>query len=177
MFLFCDVDGVLIPFPDDDGTTPATHHRHQVVPAGYDQPVPIWLNPAHGPLLADLITRTGLQPVWCTSWRGDAARLIGHRLGLPSWPHVRLPYLPLTTSHPDGYLWKRDYVAFHANGRPLAWIDDDFARPADHDWAIARTAAGHPTLLIQPDPHLGIQAEHAERIRRWALTLELTCSA
>lgn len=176
MLLFCDIDGVLIPFPAADGTIPATHHRDEVLPAGYDTPVPIWLNPAHGPLLAALITSTALQPAWCTSWRTDASPLIGHRLGLPPWPHVELPHLPLTTSHPHGYLWKRDHVSTHAHGRPLAWIDDDFAH-ADHDWAAARTAAGCPTLLIQPDPYTGLQAEHAERIRRWVYTLRLLRSA
>lgn len=55
MFSFCDIDGVLIPFPAADGTVPATHRRDHVVPAGTDQQVPIWLNPAHGPLLADLV--------------------------------------------------------------------------------------------------------------------------
>ncbi len=172
MFLFCDIDGVLIPFPDGSGAIPATHCRDEVMPTGTDQPVPIWLNPAHGPLLADLVAETGLQPVWCTSWRGDAARLIGHCLGLPPWPHVQLPHLPITSSHPNGYLWKRDHVATHAAGQPLAWIDDDFAS-ADHDWAKARSASGYPTLLIQPDPHQGIRAQHTEAIRRWTLTLPI----
>lgn len=177
MFVFCDVDGVLIPFPAADGGIPATHRRDQVLPAGYDQLVPIWLNPDHGHLLAGLVTATTLRPVWCTSWRGDAARLIGSRLGLPAWPHVELPRLPLTDSHPDGYLWKRDHVAPYAAGHPLAWIDDDFAVPADHDWAASRTAAGYPTLLIQPDPHLGLQVGHIEDIQRWVLALELPRSA
>lgn len=176
MYLFCDVDGVLIPFPGTDGAIPATHHRDHVTPAGQDQPVPIWLNPAHGPLLADLAAATGLHPVWCTSWRSDASRLIGHRLGLPHWPHVRLPHLPITSSHPDGYLWKRDQVAVYAEGHALAWIDDDFTA-ADHDWAHARTASGHPTLLIQPDPRKGIQPAHAEAISRWAAALALPRSA
>jgi hypothetical protein len=96
---------------------------------------------------------------------------------LPAWPHVKLPCLPLTDSHPDGYLWKRDYIAIHAAGHPLAWIDDDFAVPADHDWAAARTAAGYSTLLIQPDPYLGLDVENIEVIRRWALALELPRSA
>jgi hypothetical protein len=114
MFLFCDIDGVLIPFPAADGTVPAACHPGHVTPQGHDQPVPIWLNPAHGPLLADLVAATALEPAWCTSWRGDASRLIGRRLGLPPWPHVELPRLPLTDSHPHGYLWKRDYLASHA---------------------------------------------------------------
>lgn len=176
MYLFCDIDGVLIPFPAPDGTIPATHHPDHVVPAGHDQPVRIWLNPAHGPLLANLVAATGLEPVWCTSWRADASRLIGHRLGLPPWPHVDLPSLPLTTSHPDGYLWKRDYLATHARHHPLAWIDDDLA-PTDHHWASARTVAGCPTLLIQPDPRTGLQAEHAQNVLRWAAALELQHSA
>jgi hypothetical protein len=176
MFLFCDIDGVLIPFPATDGTIPTTHYRDEALPAGYSEPVPIWLNPAHGPLLAGLVTASGLEPVWCTSWRADASRLIGHRLGLPPWPHVELPHLQLTTSHPHGYLWKRDHVVTHASGQPLAWIDDDFTH-ADHDWATARTAAGSPTLLIQPHPYTGLQAQYAERIRRWALTLGLPRSA
>jgi hypothetical protein len=114
MHLFCDIDGLLIPFPAPDGAIPATHHPDRVVPPGQDQPVRIWLNPAHGPLLADLVAATGLEPVWCTSWRGDASRLIGHRLGQPPWPHVDLPRRPLATSHPDSYLWKRDHLAIHA---------------------------------------------------------------
>lgn len=42
-YLLLDVDGVLIPFPDADGTTPATHRRHDVVPTGRnaDDPVTI----------------------------------------------------------------------------------------------------------------------------------------
>lgn len=167
MYLFCDIDGVLIPFPSADGTIPATHHPSHVTPAEHGQPVRIWLNPAHGPLLAELIASTGIVPVWCTSWRADASQLIGRRLGLPAWPHVSLPHLPLTTSHPDGYLWKRDYLAAYATDQRLAWIDDDLT-PADHDWADLRTTAGHPTLLIQPDPRTGLLAQHTRDILRWA---------
>jgi hypothetical protein len=176
MYLFCDIDGVLIPFPGDDGIIPPTHRLEHVQAAGYDQPVPIWLNPDHGPMLASLIQATGLEPVWCTSWRADASRLIGQRLGLPPWPHVNLPRLPLTDSHPDGYLWKRDHVARHARNQPLAWIDDDFADP-DHRWTLSRTAAGSPTLLIQPNPHAGIQQRHIDQITNWVHSLSLPRTA
>jgi hypothetical protein len=142
MHLICDIDGVLITFPDKDGSIPTSHSRDHVTPTGHDQPVTIWLNPAHGPLLNELIADTGLDPLWCTSWRADATTLIGSRLGLRPWPHVDLPQLLLTTSHPHGYLWKRDHVAPYINDKPCAWIDDDFT-PADHDWAAARTATGN----------------------------------
>jgi hypothetical protein len=111
-YLLLDIDGVLIPFPDEHGSTPATHARHDVVPTGRsaDNPVTVWLNPDHGRLLMDVI-RTGLvAAVWCTSWRQDATTLIGPLLGLPTLPTVDLPRPEITTSHPNGYLWKRDHV-------------------------------------------------------------------
>ncbi|TDC77413.1 HAD domain-containing protein [Streptomyces hainanensis] len=170
MLLYLDIDGVLIPGPDELGNAPATHHVHHVIPSDRETPVRIWLNPRHGTELRDLIADTGLAPVWCTSWRHDAARLIAPRLGLPDWPHVPLPHRQLTTSHPDGYLWKRDHLAEHAAGTPFAWIDDDFTA-ADHAWATARTSGGRPTLLLQPRHHVGIRPQHLEAVRVWATAL------
>jgi Swiss Army Knife RNA repair-like protein len=172
MLLYLDIDGVLIPGPDSDGSIPATHQVDRVVPQGYDEPVEIWLNPNHGPQLLGLLDATSLEPVWCTSWRADAPRLIGPRLGLPPWPHVPLPRLPLKTSHPNGYLWKRDYVDTHAAGAPFAWIDDDFTT-ADHAWAAARCAAGHATLLVQPEHRIGILPKHLHAVLAWAATSNL----
>lgn len=103
-YLLLDIDGVLIPFPSADGTTPATHTRHGVIPTGRnaDAPVSIWLNPAHGPMVMDVIRAGVVAPVWCTSWRQDATTLIGPLLGLPSFPYVNLPRPQITTSHPNG---------------------------------------------------------------------------
>ncbi|MFG2936527.1 HAD domain-containing protein [Streptomyces sp. NPDC048282] len=168
-YLLLDIDGILIPFPDAEGSAPATHARHDVVPTGRsaDDPVTIWLNPAHGPLLMEVI-RTGMvTPVWCTSWRRDAATLIGPLLGLPTLPHVDLPHPRITTSHPDGYLWKRDYVDAWLADAPAVWIDDDFT-DLDHSWAAERTARGAATLLVQPDPRAGLQAEHLAEAREWS---------
>lgn len=167
-YLLLDIDGVLIPFPDVDGSTPTTHIRRDVVPAGrsVDAAVTIWLNPAHGPLLMDVI-RTGLvAPLWCTSWRQDAATLIGPLLDLPHFPYVDLPRPQITTSHPNGYLWKRDHVDAWLGDTPAVWIDDDFTG-LDHAWAAERTARGSATLLIQPDPRAGLQPEHLAEARAW----------
>ncbi|MFC7264208.1 HAD domain-containing protein [Streptomyces lutosisoli] len=164
-YLLLDVDGVLIPFPDAEGAGPATHTRHDVVPIGRsaDNPVTIWLNPAHGPLLMHVI-RTGLViPVWCTSWRQDATTLISPLLGLPPLPYVDLPRPQITTSHPNGYLWKRDHVDVWLGDSPVIWIDDDFTS-LDHEWAAERTTHDQPTVLIQPDPYVGLLAEHLVEI-------------
>ncbi|MFF4349301.1 HAD domain-containing protein [Streptomyces sp. NPDC001530] len=174
-YLLLDVDGVLIPFPDAKGASPATHTRHDVVPTGRDPdaPVTIWLNPNHGTLLMQVI-RTGLvTPVWCTSWRQDATTLIGPLLGLPPLPYVDLPRPQITTSHPNGYLWKRDHVDTWLGDAPAIWIDDDFTS-LDHTWATERTSRGQATALVQPDPHLGLLAEHLVEVLAWAVRLPVT---
>ncbi len=168
-YLLLDIDGVLIPFPDEHGSTPATHACHDVVPADRSahNPVTVWLNPDHGRLLMDVI-RTGLvAPVWCTSWRQDATTLIGPLLGLPTLSYVDLPRPQITTSHPNGYLWKRDHVDAWLGDAPAVWIDDDFTS-LDHEWAAARTIRGAATLLIQPDPRAGLCAGHLATVRAWA---------
>ncbi|MDT0412684.1 MULTISPECIES: HAD domain-containing protein [Streptomyces] len=167
-YLLLDIDGVLIPFPDEHGSTPATHTRHDVVPAGRsaDNPVTVWLDPDHGRQLLDVF-RTGLfTPVWCTSWRQDAATLIGPLLGLPDLPYVDLPRLQLTTSHPDGYLWKRDHIDAWLGDALTVWIDDDFSS-LDFAWAAERTARGAATLLIEPDPYVGLQPRHLTEATSW----------
>lgn len=155
MYLLCDIDGVHIPFPGPDGSVPLGFQRHRVTPTGYAEPVQIWLNPATGRHLLDITVNYSITPLWCTSWRADAHPLIGARLGLPVWEHIDLPRLPLTTSHPNGYLWKRDTIAELFDDQPLIWIDDDFT-PADHAWAAQRTATGTNTILIQPNPYTGL---------------------
>ncbi|MFE4871845.1 hypothetical protein [Streptomyces sp. NPDC056682] len=171
-YLLLDIDGVLIPFPDADGATPSTHTRHDVLPAGRDpdDPVAIWLNANHGPLLMDLVCTGLVTPVWCTSWRQDATTLIGPLLGLPPLPYVDLPRPQITTSHPNGYLWKRDHVGIWLGDAPAVWIDDDFTG-LDHAWAVERTASGSASLLIQPDPRIGLQPQHLADVLAWATTL------
>ncbi|WP_203182412.1 HAD domain-containing protein [Streptomyces pratensis] len=175
-YLLLDVDGVLIPFPAADGSTPATHSRHDVVPAGRnaDDPVTVWLDPEHGRLLLDVI-RTGLYtPVWCTSWRQGAATLIGPLLGLPDLPYVELPRPQITVSHPNGYLWKRDHVDAWLGDAPAVWIDDDFTS-LDYEWATECSAHGKATLLLQPDPLFGLQPEHLTEAREWVARLVCSC--
>ncbi|MFF1464896.1 HAD domain-containing protein [Streptomyces sp. NPDC058330] len=171
-YLLLDIDGVLIPFRAPDGSTPPTHVRHTVLPTGrhHDDPVPIWLDPSQSGILTDLLTSGLVTPVWCTSWRKDATTIIGPLLGLPDFPYLDLPRPQITISHPDGYLWKRDHVDTWLSRAPAVWIDDDFTS-LDHAWAAERTARGAPTLLVQPDPHLGLQPEHLTEVAKWVAQL------
>ncbi|MGW3042373.1 HAD domain-containing protein [Kitasatospora sp. NPDC001159] len=174
--MLLDIDGVLVPFPAADGTTPSTHTRHQVRTSNVAKPFWVWLNPVHGTLITDAIDTGLVRPVWCTSWRFDARRIIAPLLGVPDFDHIELPNLPITTSHPDGYLWKRNHVADWLSGAPVVWIDDDFTR-FDHQWAADRSAFGNPTLLIQPDRSVGIQPEHIMSALEWAVSLGVTKKA
>ncbi|MFF2405511.1 hypothetical protein [Streptomyces sp. NPDC058092] len=149
------------------GPGPAPHvgrPAHRPAPRG---PRPIWLDPSHGPLLTDLLAGGLISPVWCTSRRGDATTITGPLLGLPDFPYLDLPRPQITTSHPNGYLWKRDHVDPWLGRAPVAWIDDDFTA-RDHTWAAERTARGQPTLLVQPDPYTGLQPNRPDEIRKWA---------
>jgi len=170
ILFLCDIDGVLIPFPAVDGAIPDTHTEHWAYFPDKDEPVRIWLNPAHGPLLIHLVESTGVQPTWCSTWRHGSAPQIGARLGLPVWPAVTLPTPPTDDSHQSGHLWKQPHVAEFAGEIALIWVDDDFT-DADHAWAADRDASGIPTLLIEPDPHIGLLPQHVEAIIEWALGL------
>lgn len=167
-YLLLDIDGVLIPFPGKDGSVPATHQRHQVTPTGYPEPVDIWLDPSHGRQLKTLFGTDLVTPVWSTSWQQDAPTMIGPLLGLRPFSYIPLGRPDITTSHPNGYLWKRDPVEVWLGNRSAIWIDDDFTE-ADHAWAADRNTRGVSTLLIQPTPYDGLQDAHLQMIHVWAI--------
>ncbi|MGP3973209.1 HAD domain-containing protein [Streptomyces sp. 8N114] len=165
-YLLLDIDGVLIPFPDADGTVPPSHNRHSVTPTGRAAPVDVWLDPAHGSMINALLAENIVDIHWCTSWQADASALIAPILHLPPLPYLELPRSNITTSHPNGYLWKRDYVADCLGEAPVIWIDDDFT-DLDHEWAERREEHRVPTLLVQPDPYRGLEADHLAVVREW----------
>ena len=102
--------------------------------------------------------------VWATGWEERADEHLPHLLGLPRG----LPFLRFerAVGRANAH-WKLDAIDAYAAGRPLAWVDDALG-PACEDWAAAR---GAPTLLVQTDPELGLTAEHAALLVRWARSL------
>jgi hypothetical protein len=101
---------------------------------------------------------------WATTWEADANREIGPRIGLPE-----LPFLVFGDLEPLG-AWKTAAIDAAAEGRPLAWIDDDIGRDAQA-WADARAA---PTLLLRADPGVGLVRRHIDSLERFATRLRTT---
>ncbi|RCV56659.1 HAD domain-containing protein [Marinitenerispora sediminis] len=167
--LLIDIDGVLNPFPGPQGSVPPGYRPHRVSPEGH-RDILVWLNPRHGAWISATAAMGLVRPVWASSWMADADGCVGRRIGLSPQPYIDLGRPDITTPHPHGYLWKRDSVSTWAADRPLAWIDDDFT-DADHAWAAQRTRAGTPTLLIQPDPRVGLRRGHIQAVRLWAVGL------
>ncbi|GAA3102910.1 hypothetical protein GCM10017687_12720 [Streptomyces echinatus] len=82
----------------------------------------------------------------------------------------KLSYYQLLHAFRTQYLWKRDHVDGWLGDAPVIWIDDDFT-DLDHEWARERTARGYVTALVQPDPHIGLLAEHLVEVLAWAVAL------
>lgn len=160
-----DVDGPLNPY--DKG------RKHLVVPSdGYTRhyikvvgtTYALWLNPEHGDMLSGLAACSELM--WCTAWGEEANTHIAPLIGLPTLPVIELgpPF------YSDDAIWKRGAVEEQLGERPLAWFDDQFER-GDFAWAKTRSAAGHPTLLIDVSPTTGILPSHVDSALAWAKAL------
>lgn len=104
------------------------------------------------------------QLTWASSWEGAGCNdHLSPMLGLPE-----LPFLLWRRDAGEGIFWKLpDVHAWMAN-RPLAWVDDELDTAAQ-EWGDQRDA---PTLLIKPDPRLGLQDEHVERLLGFATAVE-----
>ena len=162
--LFVDVDGPLNPYAAKPVLRPRGYRTHRMSPVDWmrghpgAEPLRVWLNPAHGPMLLSL----PVELVWATTWGRDANEWIGPRIGLPELPVVDWPEGPAAGT--DGRLWKTGPVAAYAGERPFAWIDDQITA-ADIRWCEQRCPA--PTLLLPIDPAVGLRAPDIDRIRGW----------
>jgi len=137
-YLLIDVDGVLNPVnPSVDMGFETYRFR------GYE----VALTSVHGKWLRDL--ERWFDLVWCTTWELHAPRHIGPVLGLFDLPVIRF-------ASPYG---KLPEVIEFVGDRPCAWIDDSIKQD-DREWAAGRDA---PTLLVEPDPMIGMtELHHAE---------------
>jgi HAD domain in Swiss Army Knife RNA repair proteins len=153
--LLVDIDGVISLFAFDAQTRPEGRFH-------WIDGMPHFLSAtAAGHLLG---LRERFELVWASGWEERANEYLPHLLGLPRLEHLRFERaVGRANAH-----WKLDAIEAYAAERPLAWVDDAF-NDACHEWASARAT---PTLLVQTSPASGITRREAERLRRWAESLE-----
>jgi hypothetical protein len=167
--LFVDVDGPLNPYAARATRRPEGYRTHRMSPPDWAraypgaEPLRVWLNPEHGPMLLSL----PVELVWATTWGHDANDWIGPRIGLPELPVVEWPAgegPDRMFESADGRFWKTQPVADFAAGRPFAWVDDQLTA-ADERWCARRYPA--PTLLLPIDPALGLRSDDIATIGGW----------
>jgi len=91
----------------------------------------------------------------------DAAEALGPLLGLPDdRPFLRFD----PEAGPDAPTYKLPVVNRFVRDRPVAWVDDELGPDA-----VARAdERDQPTLLIQPDPRIGLMDEQVEELLSFA---------
>lgn len=160
--LLLDVDGVLNPYRGDHQWLRIWGYRSEALslPSGIHQ---VWWKPAHGRLLLELVEETGVELAWVTAWGGRANDLLSPRLGLP--------VLPVVEFDRHDVLWKFAAVFDFADGRPLAWLDDEFGvHPSGTDW-FRHVRGDAPTLLHDVQPLTGLIRPDVAAVRAWASSL------
>lgn len=169
--ILLDVDGVLALDPavvvgGREAVESIGYRPHQfdgTGPDGTRATGTVWLNPAHGVWLNGLRDR-GAQLVWATSWGVRAADWIAPRLDLPAdLPVVEVPNRGVAF----GRSAKQGPIRDYAQGRPLAWLDDQFGGK-DANWAADRRDDDTiPTLLVPVEAGRGLLPGHIEQISCW----------
>jgi hypothetical protein len=113
----------------------------------------------------DRLNRLGehFELVWATGWEEKANFYLPELLGIPELPYVSFDGAArFGSAH-----WKLGPLEEYADGRALAWIDDNFNKSC-FEWADERD---EPTLLVPTEPQLGIEEVHVEALQSWAREL------
>ena len=138
---FMDVDGVISPF----GKSGAFNDWIQSPHDEYD----LWLSPIQVGLIGDILTRTGAELIWVTTWADEVAEHVEEVLGWsqPRWVPLPTPAIKGGDRGPSGRWWKLDAVEDlleELQPDRFVWSDDDHPQ---HHAAIARRSlvTGPPT--------------------------------
>jgi len=153
--LAVDIDGVISLFGSEERPDPATT-RLQLVDG-----VPHLISLVAG----DRVRRLGerFELVWASGWEDKANFYLPQLLGLPELPHVSFD----GAARNGAAHWKLGPLGEYAEGRALAWIDDNFDQSC-YEWAEART---EPTLLVLTEAHVGLEEAHVDALNAWAGSL------
>lgn len=155
--LFLDVDGVLNACPPIKGV-------EVVEMLGF----PICIPPGTRERIAKLLEV--FEPVWATTWRGDAHPHFAEPLGLDPdepWPHIEFLgglKLPNIIDFAVGA-----HLPHHTVVEPWVFIDDDAEWEAKQ---MGLRCDGEKTLMIAPDTARGLEDKHVEKALEFAAGLK-----
>ena len=144
--LLVDVDGVLALF--NLAANPPAGVWHLI------EGFPYYLSTGTAALLHEVAEHFDLA--WCTGWEDRANDHLPRLLGTPG--PLPVVYFERNPGRGNAH-WKLDAIDAFVGARPVAWIDDALDERCQV-WAAERVAAGSPTLLVQTEPHLGMDAAH-----------------
>lgn len=153
--LLVDVDGVLALFNLQGAPPAGVWHMIE----GF----PYYLSTGTASLLHEAAEHFELA--WCTGWEDRANDHLPRLLGTPG--PLPVVYFKRNPGRGNAH-WKLDEIDAFAGRRPLAWIDDALDDRCT-TWAQDRNAHVAPTLLIQTEPHHGLDRPHLEQLIAWAL--------
>jgi hypothetical protein len=149
-----DVDGVIALMGDDRADA-----VFETVVAGF--PVTIAIRTPER--LARLTA--AFQLVWATSWQREAAESLGPVLGLSH----ELPWLPFDPeADRDAWTYKLPTISRFVRDSPAAIVDDELGEDVTA-WANQRP---FPTLIVQPDPRVGLTDNQVDELLRFVSDLE-----
>jgi hypothetical protein len=176
--LLMDIDGVLNAFGGWGWFTGREEAPAAVDPSGLRAEVAggywLLLNDQHVAWLTEL--EQSFEIIWTTMWQQQAPTVFAPVLGVGTdWPwldfaaHTERRAEARTGAGVAGYKFPavREVVV----GRPAVWVDDDLDS-VHHAWAQKRSALGLPTLVVQPDPHVGLVESEVELVRGFARRLD-----
>jgi len=170
-WLLIDVDEVLNVWPH--ALRPDGDWQGHTVLNERDVAYTLHLNPVHGEWLNGLADVYDLA--WGTTWWRVANKRISPLLGLPT----TLPSVPLPNPEmaPWRISWKTPHVRRWANGRALAWIDDDITASdaealtrldVDGDMWLGGTPPVPDALAVNIPLRIGLTWQHVVQLRDWA---------
>lgn len=160
-----DIDGVLNALAREPvtGSWPPDQWVQHVVPA--DIPgtgrmlLPIFVARPVLEFVARVARSGAAEVIWHSTWREAAVSDLAPVLGLPRLP---ISVAPEWTQRPESIWWKLPAARrVVESGRRLVWTDDDIAVVADQ---VGDLDARPDTLLISPEPRVGLAENHLQAI-------------
>ena len=161
--LLVDVDGVLNPFAHRGDFAPGWEtYQIEALHLGNPKTFRVFLWAKHGSWLDEL--ETDFELIWATTWEEQANTLIGPKIGLVRhWPVAEIAW------RMSGYN-KTMGIEELIGDRPAAWIDDEPGSSGLY-WRDERLKRGIPTLILTPDPAVGLTRAHKDKLHRFAASL------